>query len=90
MSISTSPRRRKKRLRYKNTPCTIFRCRAFAIQLFSGIFHNTDQDIPTLLKAENTGIQTDIVVLSLAPGAAGVVLIIDPAAFILFIQTGFR
>ena len=57
--------------------------------LFLGVFYNSNHDVSALLNAQNTGIQADIVVLCLTPGAAGVVLIIDTAALILFCKTGF-
>lgn len=59
------------------------------MMLFSGIFHDLADDIYTLFDTQNTGIQRDIIVLRLAPGTAGVVLIVDTAALILFSQTLF-
>ena len=60
------------------------------VRLFLRILNNTNNDIRALLDTQNTGVKADIVILSLAPGAAGVVLIIHPAALILFSQTGLR
>mgnify|MGYP003289455657 CR=1 FL=1 len=55
----------------------------------SGIFHDAADDVHALINTQNTGIQADIIVLCLAPGTAGVVLIVHTAALILFLQTGF-
>ena len=57
---------------------------------FFGLFHNAADNVHALLDAQGAGVQADVVVLSLAPGPAGVVLVVDPAAFVLFKQAGFR
>ena len=52
-----------------------------------GILDNLDYNIGTLFNTQNAGIQADVVILGLAPGAAGIVLIVYTAALILFCQT---
>ena len=58
--------------------------------LLSGIFNNADKNITALLNSQNSGVQADVVVLRLAPGTAGIVLIIYPAALILLLESCFR
>ena len=57
--------------------------------LFSGILNDADQNIPALLNAENAGVQTDVIVLCLTPGTAGVVMVVHTAALVLFCKAGF-
>ena len=59
------------------------------VALFLGVFHDLADDVSTLVDAQNTGVQRNVVVLGLAPGTAGVVLVVDAAALIFFVQTGF-
>ena len=70
-------------------PCT-GRCRANLCNLLFGIFHGADDDIDTLVNAEDAGIQADVIILGLTPSAAGVVLIVHAAALILLVQTRLR
>ena len=58
--------------------------------LLFGIFHNTADNLCTLVNTQDTGIETQIVVLGLTPGTAGIVLIVHTAALVLFVQTGLR
>ena len=60
------------------------------LRLLSGILHDGAEDVYALVNAQNAGIQGDVIVLRLAPGTAGVVLIVDTAALILFMQTLLR
>ena len=55
--------------------------------LLLGVLHDLADDICALFNTQNTGIQADVIVLGLAPGTAGVVLVVDAAALILFVQT---
>ena len=67
-------------------PCS-FWCRAKSISLLLGIFHNTNHDVLALVNAQNTGVQTNVIVLCLTPGPSGIVLLIHPAALIHFGKT---
>ena len=49
-----------------------------------------DDDIHTSLFAQCTAAQAQVIVLRSAPGATGVVLIVDTAALVFFLQTVFR
>ena len=60
------------------------------MKLLLGIVHNAADDVSTLVNAQNTGIQGNVIVLRLAPGTAGIVLVIDAAALILFVKTLLR
>ena len=59
------------------------------ILIFLGVGDDSTHDIGALFDTQNTGIQTNIIVLRLAPCAACVMLVIDTAALILFCKTGF-
>ena len=56
--------------------------------LFLGLLHNAADNVCTEINTQFSGIQTQIVVLRHAPGAAGVVLVVDTAALIFLVQTG--
>ena len=58
--------------------------------LFFGFFHHRTDNINALLNSQDTGIQANIIVLSLAPVAAGIVLIIHTTALILFLKSRLR
>ena len=51
--------------------------------LLSGVLDDIHHNVGALFNTQNTGVQADVIVLCLTPGAAGIVLIVDPAALIL-------
>ena len=60
---------------------------AFIFRLLT-VFYHIQQDFYTAFLAQSAGAKANIIVLSLAPGTTGVVLVVDLAALILFMQTG--
>ena len=54
---------------------------------FLGDLHCVHDDLDALVDAQHAGAQAHLIVLSGTPGTAGVVLIVDAAALVLFFQT---
>ena len=88
-TVSASPSGTKKRKPqpYKKCPAPKIGAGRIVFELLSGVLHDAAENIHTLINAQDTGIQGNVVVLGHAPGTAGVMLIVDAAALILFVQT---
>ena len=53
-------------------------------------FGQANDDINALFDTDHIAVQADVIIVSHAPGLAGIVMVVDPAALILFSQTCLR
>ena len=66
------------------------RSRQEGVVILFAVFHRVQNDVGTLFDSQRAGIQADVIILGQSPGASGVVLVIQAAAFVPGGNPGFR